>query len=59
MANCCFCVCFSSQITGSVQAVQDAIIQQDQRLSKAMVRSGSLHVTMLVMRLSNEEEINM
>ncbi|XP_009878465.1 PREDICTED: A-kinase anchor protein 7 isoform gamma [Charadrius vociferus] len=46
------------EITGSVQAVQDAIIQQDQRLSKAMVRSGSLHVTMLVMRLSNEEEIN-
>ncbi|NXB29545.1 AKA7G protein, partial [Eulacestoma nigropectus] len=46
------------QITGSIQAVQDAIIQKDQRLSKAMVRSGSLHVTMLVMHLSTEEEIN-
>ncbi|NXS51608.1 AKA7G protein, partial [Brachypteracias leptosomus] len=46
------------QITGGVQAVQDAIIQKDQRLSKAMVRSGSLHVTMLVMHLSNEEEIS-
>ncbi|XP_075604208.1 A-kinase anchoring protein 7 isoform X1 [Balearica regulorum gibbericeps] len=46
------------EITGSVQAVQDVIIQKDQRLSKAMVRSGSLHVTMLVMHLSNEEEIN-
>uniref|UniRef100_A0A8C3K1U1 A-kinase anchoring protein 7 n=1 Tax=Calidris pygmaea TaxID=425635 RepID=A0A8C3K1U1_9CHAR len=34
-----------------------AIIQKDQRLSKAMVRSGSLHVTMFVMHLSNEEEI--
>ncbi|KFU90751.1 A-kinase anchor protein 7 isoform gamma, partial [Chaetura pelagica] len=46
------------QITGSVRAVQDAIIQQDQRLSKAMVHPGSLHVTMLVMHLSNEEEIS-
>ncbi|KAM6279082.1 A-kinase anchoring protein 7 isoform 3-T5 [Porphyrio hochstetteri] len=46
------------EITGSIQAVQDVIIQKDQRLSKAMVRSGSLHVTMLVMHLSNEEEIS-
>ncbi|KAM6081910.1 A-kinase anchoring protein 7 isoform 2-T3 [Chlamydotis macqueenii] len=46
------------EITGSIQAVQDAIIQKDQRLAKAMVRSGSLHVTMLVMHLSNEEEIS-
>ncbi|XP_005518405.1 PREDICTED: A-kinase anchor protein 7 isoform gamma [Pseudopodoces humilis] len=46
------------KITGSIQTVQDAIIQKDQRLSKAMVRSGSLHVTMLVMHLSSEEEIS-
>ncbi|XP_014167549.1 A-kinase anchoring protein 7 isoform X1 [Geospiza fortis] len=46
------------KITGSIQAVQDAIIQKDQRFSKAMVRSGSLHVTMLVMHLSTEEEIS-
>ncbi|XP_017684538.1 PREDICTED: A-kinase anchor protein 7 isoform X1 [Lepidothrix coronata] len=46
------------EITVSIQAVQDAIIQKDQRLSKAMVRSGSLHVTMLLMHLSNEEEIS-
>ncbi|NXJ78979.1 AKA7G protein, partial [Trogon melanurus] len=46
------------QITGSVQALQDAIIQKDQRLSKVMVRPGSLHVTMFVMHLSNEEEIS-
>ncbi|NXX84858.1 AKA7G protein, partial [Urocolius indicus] len=52
-------LCLSSlQITGSIQAVQDAIIQKDQRLSEAMIRSGSLHVTMLVMHLSNEEEIS-
>ncbi|XP_066403103.1 A-kinase anchoring protein 7 [Molothrus aeneus] len=46
------------KIIGSIQAVQDAIVQKDQRLSKAMVRSGSLHVTMLVMHLSSEEEIS-
>ncbi|XP_037988206.1 A-kinase anchoring protein 7 isoform X1 [Motacilla alba alba] len=46
------------KITDSIQAVQDAIIQKDQRLSKAMVRSGSLHVTMLVMHLASEEEIS-
>ncbi|XP_057220359.1 LOW QUALITY PROTEIN: A-kinase anchoring protein 7 [Malurus melanocephalus] len=45
------------KITGSVQAVQDAVILKDQRLSKAMVRPGSLHVTMLVMHLSSKEEI--
>ncbi|XP_071597018.1 A-kinase anchoring protein 7 isoform X2 [Heliangelus exortis] len=46
------------EITASVRAVQDAVIQKDQRLSEAMVRSGSLHVTMLVMRLSNAKEIS-
>ncbi|NXI48993.1 AKA7G protein, partial [Chloroceryle aenea] len=46
------------QITVRIQAVQDAIIQKDQRLSKAMVHSGSFHVTMLVMHLSTEEEIS-
>uniref|UniRef100_A0A8C5TD04 A-kinase anchoring protein 7 n=1 Tax=Malurus cyaneus samueli TaxID=2593467 RepID=A0A8C5TD04_9PASS len=45
------------KITGSVQAVQDAVILKDQRLSKAMVCPGSLHVTMLVMHLSSKEEI--
>ncbi|NXN10904.1 AKA7G protein, partial [Indicator maculatus] len=48
----------SPQITGRIQAVQDAIIEKDQRFSKAMVRAGSFHVTMLVMHLASEEEIN-
>uniref|UniRef100_A0A8B9F5V0 A-kinase anchoring protein 7 n=1 Tax=Amazona collaria TaxID=241587 RepID=A0A8B9F5V0_9PSIT len=46
------------EINRSIQAVQDAVIQKDQRFSKAMVHSGSLHVTMFVMHLSNEEEIS-
>ncbi|KAM9564067.1 A-kinase anchoring protein 7 isoform 2-T3 [Guaruba guarouba] len=46
------------EINRSIQAVQDAVIQKDQRFSKAMVHIGSLHVTMFVMHLSNEEEIS-
>ncbi|KFV69571.1 A-kinase anchor protein 7 isoform gamma, partial [Dryobates pubescens] len=48
----------SPQLTGRIQAVQDAITQKDPRLSKAMVRAGSFHVTMLLMHLATEEEIN-
>ncbi|NXY40949.1 AKA7G protein, partial [Ceuthmochares aereus] len=47
------------QIASRIRAVQDAIIQKDQRLSKAMVHCGSLHVTMLLMHLSNEEDISL
>ncbi|NXU53466.1 AKA7G protein, partial [Turnix velox] len=47
------------QITDNIQALQNAIIQKDERLSKAMVRSGSFHVTMLVMHLSSEEDISL
>ncbi|NWI19324.1 AKA7G protein, partial [Crypturellus soui] len=46
------------QITGGIQAVQDAILQKDHRLSKAMVHCGSLHVTLLVMHLSSKEEVS-
>ncbi|XP_074846665.1 A-kinase anchoring protein 7 isoform X2 [Carettochelys insculpta] len=43
------------KITRGIQAVQDLVVQMDHRLSQAMVRHGSLHVTLLVMHLSNEE----
>ncbi|XP_025895045.1 A-kinase anchoring protein 7 [Nothoprocta perdicaria] len=46
------------EITGGIQAVQDTILQKDQRLSKAMVHCGSLHVTLLVMHLSSKEEVS-
>ncbi|XP_072189335.1 A-kinase anchoring protein 7 [Excalfactoria chinensis] len=46
------------EIAANIRAVQDAIIQKDDRLSKAMVHCGSLHVTMLVMHLSSKEEIS-
>lgn len=39
--------------------MQNSILQQDKRLAKAMVGAGSFHVTLLVMRLLNEDEVNM
>lgn len=67
VVNCCnlksyfsLCVYVSvlSQITGGVQAMQDTIIQKDHRLSNAMIRYGSFHITLLVMHLSNEGAID-
>ncbi|XP_066470694.1 A-kinase anchoring protein 7 isoform X2 [Tiliqua scincoides] len=46
------------KITGGVQALQDTIIQKDHRLSNAMIRYGSFHVTLLVMHLSSEGAID-
>ncbi|XP_012520621.1 PREDICTED: A-kinase anchor protein 7 isoform gamma-like [Propithecus coquereli] len=47
------------EITRGIKILQNAIIQQDQRLAKAMVGDGSFHITLLVMRLLNEDEVNM
>ncbi|KAL2792589.1 A-kinase anchoring protein 7 isoform 5 [Daubentonia madagascariensis] len=46
------------EITGGIKILQDAITQQDQRLAKAMVGDGSFHITLLVMQLLNEDEVN-
>ncbi|KAM7172774.1 A-kinase anchoring protein 7 isoform 2-T2 [Macrochelys suwanniensis] len=46
------------KITRGIQAVQDMVVQKDHRLSQAMVRYGSFHVTLLVMHLSSEEEVS-
>ncbi|XP_061479832.1 A-kinase anchoring protein 7 isoform X3 [Rhineura floridana] len=46
------------KITDGIQLLQNKIIQKDNRLSKAMVHYGSLHVTLLVMHLSSEEAID-
>ncbi|XP_075780293.1 A-kinase anchoring protein 7 isoform X3 [Pelodiscus sinensis] len=45
------------KITTGIQAVQDTLVQKDHRLSQAMVHHGSLHVTLLIMHLSSEEEV--
>ncbi|XP_024614844.1 A-kinase anchoring protein 7 isoform X2 [Neophocaena asiaeorientalis asiaeorientalis] len=46
------------EITKEIKILQNAIIQQDQRLAKAMNSDGSFHITLLVMQLLNEDEIN-
>ncbi|XP_012882370.1 PREDICTED: A-kinase anchor protein 7 isoform gamma isoform X3 [Dipodomys ordii] len=48
----------SKEIIGGIKILQKAIIQQDNRLSKAMSGDGSFHITLLVMQLLNEDEIN-
>ncbi|XP_020042460.2 A-kinase anchoring protein 7 isoform X1 [Castor canadensis] len=46
------------EITGGIKILQKAIVQQDKRLAKAMVGDGSFHITLLVMQLLNEDEVN-
>ncbi|XP_054414138.2 A-kinase anchoring protein 7 isoform X3 [Pongo abelii] len=45
-------------IIKGIKILQNAIIQQDERLAKAMVSDGSFHITLLVMQLLNEDEVN-
>uniref|UniRef100_A0A8D1F285 A-kinase anchoring protein 7 n=1 Tax=Sus scrofa TaxID=9823 RepID=A0A8D1F285_PIG len=47
-----------SDIVKGIKILQNEIIQQDQRLAKAMSRDGSFHITLLVMKLLNEDEVN-
>ncbi|GAB1294993.1 A-kinase anchor protein 7 isoform gamma [Apodemus speciosus] len=47
-----------STITAGIKVLQNSILQQDERLSKAMVGDGSFHVTLLVMQLLTEDDVN-
>ncbi|MGH0134286.1 UNVERIFIED_CONTAM: hypothetical protein FKN15_009542 [Acipenser sinensis] len=42
-------------IVRGIEAIQDVIIQKDHRFSKAMIPAGTLHITLLVTYLGNEE----
>ncbi|XP_040614102.1 A-kinase anchoring protein 7 isoform X6 [Mesocricetus auratus] len=48
----------NKKITAGIKVLQNAILQQDKRLAKAMVGDGSFHITLLVMQLLNEDEVN-
>ncbi|XP_020943652.1 A-kinase anchor protein 7 isoform X1 [Sus scrofa] len=48
----------NKEIVKGIKILQNEIIQQDQRLAKAMSRDGSFHITLLVMKLLNEDEVN-
>ncbi|XP_075409843.1 uncharacterized protein LOC142452350 [Tenrec ecaudatus] len=49
----------NQEITNEVKMLQNKVIQQDKRLAAAMVHDGSLHITLLIMQLLDEEEVNM
>ncbi|XP_042188966.1 A-kinase anchor protein 7 isoform X3 [Callorhinchus milii] len=46
------------KIVGGIQAVQDIVVQKDQRLSRAMIPVPTLHITILVTNLASEMEVN-
>ncbi|XP_068933488.1 A-kinase anchoring protein 7 isoform X2 [Petaurus breviceps papuanus] len=48
----------NKEIARGIQTLQNTIIRQDRRLSKVMTNCGSFHITLLVMHLLNEEEVN-
>ncbi|XP_012579194.1 PREDICTED: A-kinase anchor protein 7 isoform gamma isoform X2 [Condylura cristata] len=48
----------NKEIIKGIKILQNAIIKQDKRLAKAMTSDGSFHITLLVMQLLNEDEVN-
>ncbi|KAM9356055.1 uncharacterized protein KZ484_014079 isoform 5-T5 [Pholidichthys leucotaenia] len=49
----------NTQISTAVAEVQEAILQQEPRLIKAMIPVPTLHITLLVMHLSNQEQVDL
>uniref|UniRef100_A0A8D0DLY8 A-kinase anchoring protein 7 n=1 Tax=Salvator merianae TaxID=96440 RepID=A0A8D0DLY8_SALMN len=47
----------NQKIMDSIRILQDDVIQKDNRLSKAMIRYGSFHITLLVMHLPSEDAV--
>ncbi|KAL1770121.1 A-kinase anchoring 7 isoform X1 [Sigmodon hispidus] len=48
----------NKKITAGIKVLQNMILQQDKRLAKAMAGDGSFHVTLLVMQLLSEDDVN-
>ncbi|XP_078256177.1 A kinase (PRKA) anchor protein 7 [Rhinoraja longicauda] len=46
------------KIIGGIQAVQELVVQTDERLSKAMIPISCLHITVLVTFLASDMEVN-
>ncbi|XP_072913370.1 uncharacterized protein [Hemitrygon akajei] len=46
------------KIIGGIKAVQDLVVQADERLSKAMIPISCLHITILVTYLASDVEVN-
>ncbi|XP_006793147.1 A-kinase anchor protein 7-like isoform X1 [Neolamprologus brichardi] len=49
----------NTQISSAVSEVQEAVLQQDPRLAKAMIPVPTLHITLLVTHLANQEQVDL
>ncbi|KAM4633357.1 uncharacterized protein akap7 [Polymixia lowei] len=49
----------NTQISSAVIDVQEAVLQQEPRLAKAMIPAPSLHITLLVTHLANQEQVDL
>ncbi|KAM9316674.1 A-kinase anchoring protein 7 [Gastrophryne carolinensis] len=49
----------NSKIHEDIQTIQDTVIKKDNRLTKAMVPKGSYHITLFVMYLAVEEDVDL
>ncbi|KAF7650546.1 hypothetical protein LDENG_00123330 [Lucifuga dentata] len=49
----------NTQISSAVIEVQEAVLQQDPRLAKAMIPPPTLHITLLVTHLASQEQVNL
>lgn len=47
------------QISSAVIEVQEAVLQQEPRLAKAMIPVPTLHITLLVTHLANQEQVDL
>ncbi|CAK6962140.1 A-kinase anchor protein 7-like [Scomber scombrus] len=49
----------NTQISSAVSEVQEAILQQEPQLTKAMIPVPTLHITLLVTHLANQEQVDL
>ncbi|XP_068199423.1 A-kinase anchor protein 7-like [Antennarius striatus] len=49
----------NAQIRSAVTEIQEAVLQQEPRLSKAMIPVPTLHITLLVTHLANQEQVDL
>ncbi|XP_071763477.2 A kinase (PRKA) anchor protein 7 isoform X2 [Centroberyx gerrardi] len=49
----------NTQISSAVIEVQEAVLQQEPRLAKAMIPAPTLHITLLVAHLANQEQVDL
>nr|XP_043905114.1 A-kinase anchor protein 7-like isoform X2 [Solea senegalensis] len=49
----------NQKISSAVAEVQEAVLQQEPRLAKAMIPVPTLHITLLVTHLANQEQIDL